>query len=178
MTAQISDTFLYNGDVYQLIGLHGSGLVTPTQFGMVPEMIHTACYRGFYATYELIENTLYLRKLTLREKNGSYLPIDGIEPEVKNYQATYSNLDMIVPFTGQIRLARDFIDELYIHMGFQKPSAFKTVLDITLKEGKLVGTVDRSLEMKQKRGAFKKRYYSGNTMKSIMESFSLDMDLE
>ena len=178
MTAQIPDTFIYNGDAYQLIGIQGHGLITPMQFGMVPEMIHTACYRGFYATYELIENTLYLQKLTLREKNGRYLPIDGIEPEVKNYQATYNNLDMNVPFTGQIRLARNFIDELYIHMGFQKPTAFKNVLDISLKKGKVVGTVDRSLEMGKKRGAFKKHYYSGNMMKTIMEAFSLDMDLE
>ena len=66
MTAQISDTFLFKGDEYSLIGMNGGDLASPEQFGMEPEMIHTACYRGFYATYEFTEKTL---ELTLREKN-------------------------------------------------------------------------------------------------------------
>lgn len=40
---------------------------------MEPEMIHTECYRGFYAIYELTEEALYLRELTLREKNENYM---------------------------------------------------------------------------------------------------------
>ncbi len=97
---------------------------------------HTACYRGFYATYELTEEGLYLRELTLSEKNGDYLPLEGIEPAKEDYQATYYGLSVVVPFTGKIRLAKDFIEELYIHMGYQKPTAFKTVLDLTLKDGR------------------------------------------
>jgi len=144
----------------------------------IPVMISTACYRGFYSTYELTKDALYLRKFTLRERNNRYLPIDGSEPEIQNHQATYQNMNIKVPFTGKIRLGKYFIRDLYIHMGFQKPSAFKTVLDITIKEGKVTAIVDRSIEMKQKRGDFKKHYKSGNLMKTIMESFSLDMDLE
>ncbi|MBS0592007.1 MAG: hypothetical protein JSR84_00910, partial [Proteobacteria bacterium] len=133
MTAQISDTFIFKGDEYSLIGMTSGDLASPEQFGMEPEMIHTACYRGFYATYELTEKALYLRKLSLREKNENYLPIGGIEPEQEEFQATYHGLSVLVPFTGKIRLAKDFIEELYIHMGYQKPTAFKTVLDMTLK---------------------------------------------
>jgi hypothetical protein len=62
-------------------------------------------------------------------------------------------------------------------MGYQKPSAFKTVLDITLKGGRVVEIKDRSQEMEERRGAFKKHYESGN-IQSIDEAFSLDMDLE
>ena len=63
-------------------------------------------------------------------------------------------------------------------MGYQKPTAFKTVLDITLKDGLLVKINDRSEEMEKKRGAFKKAYESGEMKKSIEEAFSLDMKLE
>lgn len=178
MTAQISDTFFFKGDEYSLIGMSGDNLASPAQFGMKPEMIHTACYRGFYATYELTEEALYLRELTLREKDGNYLPIEGIEPAKEDYQATYHGLSVVVPFTGKIRLAKDLIEELYIHMGYQKPTAFKTVLDITLKDGRVVEINDRSKEMEQKRGAFKKHYESGNILEKIEEAFSLDMDLE
>ncbi len=141
-------------------------------------MLSTACYRGFYATYELKEGTLFLKELTLREKNRNYLPIEGIEPEWEEYQATYHNLKVMVPYTGKIRLAKDFIRELYIHMGFQKATAFKTVLDITLKDGRIVEINDRSQEIEQKRGAFKRRYEGGDMFEMIEEAFSLDMDLE
>ena len=176
MTAQISETFLFKGDEYSLIGMRGGDLASPEQFGMKPEMIHTACYRGFYATYELTEDALLLRSLTLREKNGNYPPIEGIKPSKERYQATYRGLSVRIPFTGKIRLAKDFIQELYIHMGYQKPSSFETVLDITLKDGRVVAINDRSQEMEQKRGAFKKQYESGNMLESTQEAFSLDMD--
>jgi len=178
MTAQISDTFLFKGEEYSLIGMTEGDLASPEQFGMEPEMLHTACYRGFYATYELTEEALYLRELTLRERNGRYLPIGETQPEKDDYQATYRGLSEVIPFTGKIRLAKDFIEYLYIHMGYQKPTSFKTVLDITLKDGQVVDIRDRSQEMEQKRGAFKKHYESGNMVQSIDEAFSLDMDLE
>ncbi len=178
MTAQISDTFIFKCEEHSLIGMKGGDLASPEQFGMEPKMLHTACYRGFYASYELTEEALYLRKLTLREMNGNYLPIEGIQPAKEEYQATYHGLSVVVPFTGKIRLAKDFIKELYIHMGYQKLTAFKTVLDITLKSGRVVEIKDRSQEMEEKRGAFKKHYESGNMIQTIDEAFSLDMDLE
>ena len=178
MTAQISDSFMFEGEEYSLIGMRGGDLASPEQFGMEPKMLNTACYRGFIATYEVTKEALYLRELTLREKNGNYLPIDEIQPEKEQYQATYHDLNVVVPFTGKIRLAKGFIHDLYIHMGFQKPSAFETVLDLTLKDGRVVKILDRSKEMEQKRGEFKERYETGSRLEAIEEAFSLDMDLE
>lgn len=179
-TGQISDTFIFKGNKYSLIGKTDGDLAHPKQFGMNPVMIHTACHRGFYTTYELTDESLILRELILREKDGNYLPISGIKPdtEKKKNKATYTGLNIKVNFTGKIRLAKDFIDELYIHMGFQKPTAFKTVLDIALKEGHIVEIKDRSKEMEKKRGEFKQRFESGELKQSIEESFSLDMKLE
>lgn len=98
--------------------------------------------------------------------------------EKEDYRATYHSLNEVIPFTGKIRLAKDFIRELYVHMGHQKATSFKTVLDIDLKDGKVVEIRDRSIEMEHKRGAFKKHYESGNMLETIDEAFSLDMDLE
>jgi hypothetical protein len=179
MTAQILDTVLFKGNDYWLIGMtEGSVLASPEQFGMEPDEIDTSCYRGFYATYELTEKLLYLRKLTLRVAFGKYLPIGDIQPEKENHKATYHGLDELIPFTGRLRLAKDFIRKLYVHMGYQSPTAFKTVLDISLKEGKVVEIKDRSLEMKQKRGAFKKRYDSLNIANRTAEAFDFDIDSE
>lgn len=178
MTAQISDKFLFNGDDYSLIGIQGGDLFSPKQYGLKPEKISTACYQGFYAKYELKEDGLYIKELTIREKHRNYPPIGGVEPTISEYQATYCGLNTVIPFTGQIRLARDFIKDFYIHMGHQKASAFKSVLDITLKDGRVIEVKDRSQDMEQKRGAFKKHYESGNMMQTTNEAFSLDMDIE
>jgi hypothetical protein len=179
MTAQKTDRVLFKGDKYSLIGMTEGKLASPEQFGMEPEMISTTCVRGFYATYELTEKVLYLRKLTLRERNKNYQSIGGIKPEFDGYDPTYYGLSEVILFTGKVRLAKDFIKELYIHMGYQKPTAFKTVFDITLNEGVVVAIKDRSEEMEQKRGDFKRKYESmapGSPW--IQEAFSLDMDLE
>jgi hypothetical protein len=178
MTAQVSDTFILKGEAYSLIGVSGTGLVVPEKYGMKAEMIHTACYRGFYATYEITEETLYLREYTLNEKNRNYLPIEGVLPKRGSDGPTYSGLNVLTPYTGKLRLAKDFIEELYIHMGYQKPSAYKTVLDLTLKNGRVVEIKDRSEEMEKHRGAFKKRYESSGINERIDDAFSLDMDLE
>jgi len=178
MTAQIPDTFLFQGDQYDLIGISGGELASPEQFGMEPEMLDTSCYRGFYATYELTKAGLYLRELTLGEKNEQYLPIGETQPELGNGKATYRDLSELIPFTGQIRLAKDFIEGFYIHMGYQKPTAFKTVLDITLNNGQVMEIKDRSQEMEKKRGGFKERYESESLVQAIDDAFSLDMELE
>ena len=103
MTAQICDTFIFKGEGYSLIGIQGGNLSSPAQFGMVPMMNSTACYRGFYATYELTENGLYLRHMTLCEKDGNYLPISSVLPEVKApWEASYHNLSVYIPFTGKM----------------------------------------------------------------------------
>jgi len=179
MTGQIADTFIFKGDPYSLIGATGE-IFSPAAFGMTPVMIHTACYRGFYATYKLTEQALYLCELTIKEMDHNYVPIDGVTPAIDtNQNHTYHNLNVIVPFSGRIRLARDFIKELYVHMGFQKPSAFKTVLDITLEGGLVVEINDRSHEVEQMRGAFKRRYESGDmTGEIIQDAFSFDMELK
>jgi hypothetical protein len=179
-TAQRSDSFIFKGESYSLIGKTDGEFANPRQFGMTPKMMSTACYRGYYASYELNDAGLYLRKLTLREKDKNYLPVAGVNPVINTnrYQATYTNLNVAVEFTGKIRLANGFIRELYIHMGYQKPTAFKTVFDITLKDGRVVEVKDRSEEMEAKRGEFKKRFESGELRQSIEESFSLDMKLE
>jgi hypothetical protein len=85
---------------------------------------------------------------------------------------------VVVPFTGRIKLGKDFVQKLHVNMGFQKATAFKIVLELKLKRGRAVEITDRSQEMNQKRGAFKKHYNSGDIDQTIAEAFSLDMGLE
>lgn len=101
MTAQITDTFLFKGRQYELIGMTDGDFFFPEQFGIEPEALHTACWRGFYASYKLLLKGLYLVELTIRDRNENYPPIDGIEPEKDYGQAIYRGLKLLVPFNPQ-----------------------------------------------------------------------------
>ena len=198
MTAQISDKVIYNNDNYVLIGKNASGLFTPYRFGIMPKMLSTACYRGYHCAYELKDDAMYLQELHIYDPTDQYPTINGVaaEPivdkvfsfcedinnpewkEVTRRERRYSDLKMPIQCTGKMRIAKDFIQDLYIHMGFQKASAFEHVLDITLFKGKIANVRDRSAEMKTKRGQFKSAYESGDFRKTVDDAFSLDMDLE
>jgi hypothetical protein len=181
MTGQIADTVLFKGEEYEIIGIAGGELFDPFAYDMFPEMMHTACYRGFYATYRIEGERISLDRLTIREREGKYPALNGVLPEADLNVGTakYWNVGIFVPFSGKLRLARDFIDSLYIHMGFQKPSAFQTVLDLTFAGGVLQGTLDRSEEAARIRGRFKEKYRDmpkESIQAFIEESFSLDME--
>jgi hypothetical protein len=182
MTAQIPDTFLYHGEEYELVALDGEGLIIPQDYGMKPDELHTACYRGFYSIYEITNDGLFLTEMVIGEVEEGYKSIQGIMPTLPSKDSydypTYKGLRLLTPFTGRIRLGKDFIKDLYIHMGYQKASAYETLLEFTFEAGKLVSTQDKSAENAKNRGAFKKRFETGNLVQSINESFSLDIDIE
>ena len=177
ITAQIPDTFIYKGESYDLIGLDGEGLITSEHFGMKPKMLHTACYRGFYSTYVIDKGVLTIEEMTLAEKDNNYVSINGVEPVLKDNLAEYNNINLLVNFTGRIRLAKDFIEDLYEHMGYQKPTSYEKVLDFVIKNGYVEEVHDRSAEVEEKRREIDKRYKAGGQIEEIEEAFNLDMDI-
>ena len=187
MTAQITDSFLFKRKSYQLIGITEGDLFSSQDFGIEADCMDTSCWRGFYSTYEIIDKVIFLKEMTILlapRKDGNYKAINNVLPQqISDYEALYKDINLPVSsFTGKLRIARGFIDELYVHMGFPKPSAFKTVLDLAFEDSKLKKTKNRSREMKKKRGTFKKLYNkycnSGKIGQAVEEAFSLDMGLE
>jgi hypothetical protein len=138
----------------------GGDLSPPKMFGMQATMIHTACYNGFYAFYELKQELLYLRTLTVKTINDKYPPIDGVNPvEEKDSSARYNDLNVFMPFTGKIQLGKDYADLLHkiqFDSFYKKPYMFNTVLDININEGKIVNVRDFSFANEQDRIYFNK----------------------
>ena len=153
MTAQMPEKVLYQGSEYALILWEEDQLFTPERYGMHPVMIHTACWRGYYVTYELGEEGLVMREFTVRQQDGNYPPVEGVQPTLEEYQATYKSLNLAINYHGKLTLARDMIPERYVHMGIQGPDAFKVVLEFTLSEGKIIKVEDRSAEMEELRNS-------------------------
>jgi hypothetical protein len=153
MTVQIPDTFLYNGEHYALILLNGERLITPEDYGMKPKAWHTACWQGFYSTYEITNDGLFLKEMTIGKVDGSLKPIQGIMPTPDESSSidgfSYKGLHIFTKFTGRMLLARDFI--LDLRMVYPNPIAYQTLFEVTFAEGKLVSTQDLCSENEQQR---------------------------
>jgi hypothetical protein len=132
--------------------------------------------------YILIKKHLILDEVLVNVHEP--LEINGVKPEEGNkmFKYEYKNLNLNTNFTGIILLAKNFIDTMYVHMGFQRPLAFKTVLGLEFEKGEIVLFQDLSKQMEERR---KKNPYKGAQPNSkstkdietwIEKAFSLDFD--
>ncbi len=58
-----------------------------------------------------------------------------------------ADLGVPLDFTGTIWAGDDFIDDLYVHLGFQASHAYSKVLCFQFERGVLIAVEDRSAEM-------------------------------
>ena len=151
MTAQINDVFKFNGEEYVVCGIDGPELFDPIKEGFEPKMASTACWRGFYLTFIADNMYLYLHEISIRQDEAKVFK--GIKPEKGEWMFShkYTNLQYKLPFTGKILIAKDFIDSMYIHMGFQRPIAYKTVIELIIENGDVKEVVDHSDAMEKRR---------------------------
>jgi len=69
MTGQITNRFKYEGEFYELVAYHGESLYTAEDFGIIPQMASTACWRGYQTFYDcvgelVIENKIHWEYIT------------------------------------------------------------------------------------------------------------------
>jgi hypothetical protein len=152
MTKQIPDRVKYKSQEFVMAGLNGTGLFIPGDFGISSEMmgITTACYRGYYCTYECIGNLLFLVELVIVHRHGKdiELPvIEAIPPKsisikpgiiLFNY---YQELKIPCPFSGGLILTSNPINAVG---HFPAPIEFETVIEILVQEGILQKEIDHS----------------------------------
>ena len=116
-------------------------------------------------------------------------PVNGVaatlfpEEGMFHFEYQYENLDMTVPFTGGLLLAKGFIRELYVHMGFHPAWKYETVHELVFESGKLVEERDVSARLAEVRKRMRDMPPEGDadhpprgTMAWIEECFSLDYD--
>lgn len=161
MTAQISDTIIYQNEAFCSVGINGEGLFNPINYGVKPFIFSTACYRGFYCTYIVVEDCLRLDKvyLGLNYKNSllikygrggqklfGQLPHDSINTFGLHQ---YNGLNTFIKFTGGFLIGSDYIRELSSNMGYPAPYRFKKVTELIFQSGKLIKDIDRSKQMSE-----------------------------
>ncbi|MFX0108263.1 MAG: hypothetical protein ACFE7R_08270 [Candidatus Hodarchaeota archaeon] len=187
MTGQIPDSFKYDGLEFSLVGMKGDGLYTPHDFRLTPRMASTACWRGYIMTYDCVDGQLVLSSMSIRTYD-SPSEINGIEPKTdtekyRMFTHHYENLNLKTRFTGSMLLGRDFIQGMYVHMGFQRPIAFRTVLEIHVQDGDIICVNDLSEKMEELRNQNRERDAEPSSLAQkdvyewIEQTFSLDYDL-
>ncbi|MCE7748382.1 MAG: hypothetical protein GPJ51_08285 [Candidatus Heimdallarchaeota archaeon] len=182
MTGQIADSFLFNTEVYSLSGISEGELFSPFDYGLFPRAATTACWRGHVLYFTVAGGYLTLVDM---EVNAEEEPeINGVKPIIReqSLRLHYQDLNIKLDFSGKIIIAKDFIREMYVHMGFQRSTAYKTVVELEFEKGKFVSEKDLSSKMKKKRrkkpdeGARPKSMEERDMSEWIKGTFSLEYD--
>ena len=184
MTGQVPDTIIYNESSYSIVGLKGEGLPSPYDFNLKPASPNTANWRGFVMTYIIVGEHLQLleMKVTVEDTKEKPPKINDVKPKLMKeglIHLTYKNLKLKTSFTGNILIAKDFIDSMYVHMGFQSPLSFEKVIELEFEDGNLLNVRDLTKKMKEWRdkdisdGKLKPTY---DPQAWIARTFSLDYD--
>ena len=184
ITGQIPDEFLLNGENLSLVGVKGQKLYTSEDFGIASFSSTTVCWRGYIMKYIFTQNHLILDDMRVNTKKSK--KINGIDPQKgdSQFKYHYKNLNLRSNFTGNILLAKDFIQSMYVHMGFQKPITFKTVLEIQIEKGRVILELDISKQIEEYRNSDankgpQPRSNSKNDIGQwVQKMFSLDYDFE
>lgn len=158
MTMQANDRFVYDDKSYSISAIQFPKLFFDIhKIGIYPGATSSACWRGYVATFCLHENFLVLKALDTNNNNGRSVPvaINGIMPKVvkedglidkyKNSREWhYCDVNLKIPYSGNILITDDFIHARYVHMGFQSPISYRKVIELSFNDGELVDTKDIS----------------------------------
>lgn len=157
MTAQIQDRVIYQRRNYHLTAFRGGPLFEPAAHNLSPVPPHTACWRGWHGVYALRGDELILRHLYINLLEEQPI-LFGVQPEVDRFDGLrYRRVDIPVGFTGGMLLAKDFIQELYVHMGFHAPWKYREVQELIFEGGRMISARDCSLLAAQMRERMKAR---------------------
>lgn len=158
MTAQVPDSVRIDGTDFDICGVRGEGLFDPESYGIETSAPNTACWRGYVCRYDIVNDHLVLDELRLWSEPRRWLdnrPIledfFGDRLAIDNDQTWIdaNGLACAVPFTGGLLLGDDFVEDLYVHMGYQSAYKYRCVLELTFESGLLVSRSDRSPEMEE-----------------------------
>ncbi len=159
MTGQVSDVFIFRGEEYSLVSVKSKRLFNPEDYKIKLVQAGSSCWRGYQALYQIKNNKLILNQLLIN-MDGKSVQINNKKAEISEYRMfmyNYPELDLAMNFTGSIRIAKDFIRDLYVHSGFQKESSYETVFELHFKRGKVKKEEDISQVMVELRDLYKLR---------------------
>jgi hypothetical protein len=186
MTAQMHDKFVYKKNEHYISAIEHTDTFIDINslLGFEPRSFSTACRRGYVATFALLKEKLVLKKLYTNNGNkiekeipkiNNKLPeisvreglIDELKDTLRDF--TYKNINLKILYTGSIIITKDFIRERYVHMGFQSPLSYNTVIQLTFNNGQLIAVKDFSGIAKSLREGTTKLPENVNNERTILQ---------
>lgn len=146
MTAQISDKFRYKDDIYSIVAMSSAISFSPTAYGIKPDFVCTACWRGYWCEYVITKESVILDNLYINSHDGKYPAINGVEAHDADLMGhhAYEGLNLKIPHSGKILIGKDFIQKYYIHMGYQRAWSYQTLVELVFENGILTEENDYS----------------------------------
>lgn len=154
MTAQTGDKFLYDGDNYSIVAFSVPLKFDPKTYGFTPKPFSTGLWDGYWCNYTISDKGIFLDKLFINCKNDEYPLLNGkkfsVDDEGKPIEymgyRVYNDLNIKLEYTGRILVGDEFIQDYYIHMGYQQAYGYKVLKEFVFRNGELIEANDRSKE--------------------------------
>lgn len=190
MTAQIGDSFKFKDRKYSIVAISEPIKFDPKMFGITPQWVSTACWNGYWCEYDITEEGIFLENLYIKSKNDFYPEINGVLPmcegetgEMDKYMGhhLYKGVHLKMDYEGRILVGTEFLQEYYIHMGYQRAWAYKVLKEFVFLDGELVEINDLSEVAQEMRNRIDqdKNFWDklhSDILKFINDSFSLDYE--
>jgi hypothetical protein len=138
----------------------------------------TSCRRGYVWQYGARESRILLTGLNICLREEAHYPEVGRrKPSFSDDLlggAAYRHLGIPMGFSGGLLLGRDFIQDLYLRMGFHKPHVYRDVKEVLFSDGRVLEVRYHSGRIRQLRERMrsdaKKRKASGTPETQAMPS--------
>ena len=151
MTMQIKDSLYYTDKSYTIVTCNTPLCFDPREYGVTPTPYTTACHRGHWSEYSILNDQLVLQNLFIYTNSNDYPPIANIEsvpaPQKSYFPSRhrmYHGLQLPIFYTGKILIGSDPTSTHYIKGIRNDPWRFKNLIECVFEGGKLVKTIDHS----------------------------------
>lgn len=110
MTAQVAEQLIYNDEKYALCECPLNDYFALAGIQSNLSALHTACWRGYVGTWEIIDRRLYLIGLEGMDTDGQDIAVSTFFPDFPDQVFAHW-------YTGTLRVPQgELLD--YVHMGF------------------------------------------------------------
>lgn len=148
MSGQFADLYRCNGIDYELIQREPRNCIDPAKFDLKPDRdCCSACWSGYWCDFTIIDGRLLLQDLHVQTVDDYYPTIAGVAvqgPDKPWNLPVYRDLYIPIQWTGKVLVGDGFMNEYYVHLGYQRIWAYQVIKELIFTDGDLVEMNDLS----------------------------------
>ena len=152
MTAQIEDQLRHRNTRYTVAATSGP-LFNPSMLGLTPTPLSSACWRGFCASFAIIESRLVLENLDVhlleegdhRQQGPQVKHVAPTDPQENagGFNNHYAGINCDLAYSGGVLVGADLVRGYFVR-GWQPAWGYRLALELVFENGILVEERDTS----------------------------------